>query len=77
MSSLNFIQKGAEVLDMPGAEDGTVVCDKCETEYSVEDEDSCPNCSSSMTRPDFVIDTSYVRDAPPMYVQVSDGFGLV
>lgn len=30
-----------------------------------------------MTRPEFVIDTSYVRDSPPMYVQVSEGFNDV
>jgi len=58
---------------MSESNSGTLLCDKCEAEYST-DHDNCPNCGSSMTRPDFVIDTSYVRDSPPMYVQVSEGF---
>lgn len=27
-----------------------------------------------MTRPDFVVDSSYARDSPPLFVQVSEGF---
>lgn len=58
---------------MPSGGSGMKTCDKCETEYSA-DGDSCPDCGSSMTRRDWVIDSNYIRDSPPMYAQVSEGF---
>lgn len=58
---------------MSESDSGTLLCDKCETEYST-DREKCPNCGSKMTRPSFVLDSSYVRDAPPMLAQVSEGF---
>lgn len=58
---------------MSDSDPGALLCDKCETEYSTEN-GSCPNCGSKMTRPDFVVDSSYIRDAPPLLAQVSEGF---
>lgn len=58
---------------MPREDSGTLTCDKCENKYSAN-LDSCSECGSSMTRVDWVIDSNYIRDSPPMYAQVSEGF---
>lgn len=57
---------------MPESSDNNV-CDKCETVYSA-DRDNCPDCGSSMKRPDFILDSAYIRASPPMSVHVKEGY---